>query len=465
MKKIFTLAISCFSALVFSQTPVAFSPDSGLTGTSFGTVLDIKNNDIAVATAKAPFVPAPLQASKVYTFTSDGGVVAQTQTLFPADAQALDCFGYSLSLGDGVLAVGSPLHDEGAVNAGAVYIYEKNIAGTWVQAQKILSNLPHFGSNVKLYGDFLFVSANSDNTLDGEIITNSPIKVFKKDGTQWQLFQTIPVIGNAFGGKMDVKNNTLIVAEANESGYPVFHRIVLGGNGQWALQATSHPIDNLEFHLTDFSFENNIIYAIGMHLEGHDEIHTFTYNGTWESQLLLSLMPPSGDQQFTTILVSNDKMFAGSDRYVLGMERKFPLLYFKKSLAWSLQGVLYGTSATPNDDYFGSVLAADGDDVLVGAPQEGIIGQGMAYVLDMTLGNEAFEKNPIVVYPNPTTDKVHFENATIDNAKVYGITGNLLLHMNGPLTELSLGHLAPGIYLVKADTKDGQSQTFKIVKN
>ena len=237
------------------------------------------------------------------------------------------------------------------------------------------------------------------------------------------------------------------------------------------LQSTSGPIGNLELQVRDFSFQNNLIYIAGQHLiPENDNIAALAYNGqNWEVQFLFyTPVPPilAPSQRYNKIMVANDKLFLGSDEYILLTERNFPLSYFKRiSGIWVPQTIYYGTGESGVDDYFGSTMAIDGNHLLVGAPREGMIREGKAYVFDMTLGVSQFDRKSVAVYPNPTKDKIYFENAAVTNAKVYSMTGNLLLSSNGELTELSLQNLSQGIYLVKTNTTDGQSQTFKIIKN
>lgn len=447
-----------------------------MSGTNFGAKVDIKNYDIVVASKPQPFYPPGMRSSKVFTFTFWNGTVTPTGIIFPNDALETDAFGYSIALGNDVLAVGSPLNDESANNAGAVYIYQKTTNAEWVLYQKLLpdDDIPYFGANVKMYGDFLFISANADIDLgQGNLTTNAPIKVYKNEGGQWQLFQTIPVIANAFGAKMEIDNDVLVVAQIDQNTtHTVFHRIVLQDNGQWQLQSTSDPLGNLELQLKDFSFKDGVIYFIGQHLDGlSDNVSALGFNGTnWEPIQFLFYMPEpplyAPSQRFTKIIVSGERMFLGSDEYVVQAERKFPLMRFEKtSGVWQQQTAFYGTASEPLDDYFGSVMAMDGDNLLVGAPTEGIIEQGMAYLFDMNLGTNRFDKNSIAVYPNPTHDKIYFKNAAVSNAKIYSINGSLLLDIVGPMNQLSLQNLSSGLYWVKAYTEDGQSQTFKIIKN
>jgi hypothetical protein len=107
-----------------------------------------------------------------------------------------DLFGYSMGINNKFFIVGSPgasLFD--AEDAGAVYFFEKNVLGKWVESQ-----IPFFipvQNNILAYnrivtrGDWLFVplpGTPQDSTAknyDGEIL------VFRKSAGSWNLVQTI----------------------------------------------------------------------------------------------------------------------------------------------------------------------------------------------------------------------------------------------------------------------------------
>ena len=174
---------------------------------------------------------------------------------------------------------------------------------------------------------------------------------------------------------------------------------------------------------------------------------------------------------YTQIEVIGDRIFLGSTGYFLATSRKFPVLNFEKiNDEWTFQNVFYSDQInTADDDYFGSCMASDGLNLLIGAhmdrPGDAPFPPGAVYFLDTnTLKTSVFTSKAPIFYPNPTKDLVYFKDVSLQDVKVYASNGTLVLQSTNK-NEISLANLSNGIYLLKAQTIDGQSQTFKIIKN
>jgi hypothetical protein len=120
-------------------------------------------------------------AGAVYVFTRDGaGNWSQQAYIKASNTGAGDEFGASVALAGDTLAVGAPLEDsatdiingeqlnESAANAGAVYVFVRNGAGTWQQQAYVkASNTDagdRFGHRVAMSGDTLAVSARDEDS-------------------------------------------------------------------------------------------------------------------------------------------------------------------------------------------------------------------------------------------------------------------------------------------------------------
>src|SRR5690606_26424629 len=136
-----------------------------------------------------------------------------------------------------------------------------------------------------------------------------------------------------------------------------------------------------------------------------------------------------------SLAVSGDKMFVGSSEYVLQMTRKFPVEYFRKvGSEWQYQYPIFGT-APDGDDNFGQALAIDGENLVIGAPQEGVVfATGNAYYLNTsTLSVTGFDSEHVVVYPNPATDSFTVKsdkNQTPEVIEIYSVAGKKLQQTN-----------------------------------
>ncbi|SEM41891.1 Por secretion system C-terminal sorting domain-containing protein [Chryseobacterium taichungense] len=74
-------------------------------------------------------------------------------------------------------------------------------------------------------------------------------------------------------------------------------------------------------------------------------------------------------------------------------------------------------------------------------------------------------KNSIKVYPNPFNDVLNISDASnVKNVLVSDLSGRLLKTIANPGSQLQLGELKQGMYLVTLEMKDGSKQTIKAIK-
>ncbi len=133
-------------------------------------------------------------------------------------AAADDQFGFDVSVSDNTIAVGARYQDSAGSNAGAVYIYERNLGGTnnWGLRKRIDSpgtTNGDFGSYIDLSGDILIVGAPNEDT---NAVNAGRVFVFKRNegGTDnWGLLSTIdgtnPQENDTFGSSVAVSGNVL----------------------------------------------------------------------------------------------------------------------------------------------------------------------------------------------------------------------------------------------------------------
>ncbi|NVK27406.1 MAG: T9SS type A sorting domain-containing protein [Flavobacteriia bacterium] len=148
---------------VWSQTQ-KISASDGQTDDHFGAAVDI-DGDYAVVTSKyddhgsgSTYIE---KGGSAYVFKrNSAGIWNEEQKLVPPDNVAQDYFGYSVSMEDSTILVGSIYHslDTAGQNsvsqAGAGYIFSKKANGMWSFDQKLVTNLrtsgDHMGRTVAL---------------------------------------------------------------------------------------------------------------------------------------------------------------------------------------------------------------------------------------------------------------------------------------------------------------------------
>ena len=135
----------------------------------------------------------------IYERNTDGAWINVTNLLQNAPplptglTRQPDAFGFALALHDNLLAVGAPRDDTAALQAGAVYIYERSVAtnGTPIYAmrQKIVSPFPQaearFGESLSMTGSHLVIGAPGID--QGPARQRGRAFIYKRDGTNWTL--------------------------------------------------------------------------------------------------------------------------------------------------------------------------------------------------------------------------------------------------------------------------------------
>ncbi len=177
-------------------------------------------------------------AGAVYVFTRIAGTWSQQAYVKASNTGAADNFGSSVALsGDGsTLAVGAIGEDGSAAEAGAVYVFTRDLGGVWSQQAPIVSAsnagaLDLFGFSVALSGDgnTLAVGAIGEASAIGVTPTDNTapsagaVYVFTRSGTTWpqQAYVKASTIGagDQFGFSVALSSdgNTLAVGAIGEA--------------------------------------------------------------------------------------------------------------------------------------------------------------------------------------------------------------------------------------------------------
>ena len=131
-------------------------PNDGSFADNFGNSISIDNGIVAVGASSSNVHGA------VYLFDIATGT--QLAKITPNDGANSDIFGWSVDLQDGILAVGSHLHDGAGTDAGAVYLFD---ATSFEQLAKIVpddtSPGEMFGGSIAMDDGVLAVGARRDN--------------------------------------------------------------------------------------------------------------------------------------------------------------------------------------------------------------------------------------------------------------------------------------------------------------
>ncbi len=148
-----------FDALTGAQLHKLVPPDGGV-DYNFGRSVSIHDGIVGVGAHYDS--ENGFRAGAAYLFDASTGALIR-KTLAP-DGAVNDEFGYSIAVGDGVVAVGAIKDDDGAASSGSVYIF--NLADGSLN-RKINASDPgvadQFGFSVAIDNGILAVGSNQDN--------------------------------------------------------------------------------------------------------------------------------------------------------------------------------------------------------------------------------------------------------------------------------------------------------------
>ncbi len=158
-------------------------PSDGQAGDNFGRSLELDGNLAVVGTHWDDDRGA--QSGSVYVWRYNGNSWIQEQKLLASDGQADDRLGNSVSVDGDVVVAGAWKEDAGGKDAGAAYVYRFN-GLDWVQEQKLrpagLDPSDGFGRHVSVSNGVIAVGAWQDD--DGASNAGA-VYLFRHNGSQW----------------------------------------------------------------------------------------------------------------------------------------------------------------------------------------------------------------------------------------------------------------------------------------
>ncbi len=481
MRVIISMAIclACFCSILPAQT---FSEVQKVVGNDrefnlqFGISVAI-SGDIAVVGAHKENTDATGQnqiteAGAAYIFRKDSvGAWSLAQKIVQGDRFQGDRFGNAVAVWGEQVFVGAEKQDYDengnniALSAGAVYLFEPDGNGNWIQVRKftepsrLMGN--NYGHGIAVDRDHLIISAfgnDYDVNESNQIVGAGAAYIYERSSLgNWALVQKIissdRQMDDAFGLAVDIEGGRAIVGtrvhsfDLNGGNYLpsagaayVFER---ASSGSWVevQKLVTQERDSLDQFGTTVAISGNTI-AVGapretlnasgmdsMYLAGATYIFEREGNGNWiQTQKLVASgrlpnrafgndLDLSGDYLMVSGLLDADGLPAQPSLVDAGA-----VYFFQRGTggAWSEAHKLVASDRDA-EDYFGQTVAVSGNQAIFGAPSEDhdvtggafISGAGSAYLFAapslMTAEPEPVDLAGIKVFPNPTQGELHFD--------------------------------------------------------
>ena len=407
-----TLALS-HSALAFpvrAQCPIqeverVFASDA-VGGDAFGFSSAV-HGDLAVVGAWSDGAGA--DSGSAYVYRWDGANWNEVTELVASDATAGDLFGFTVAAHDDVIAVGAyRRHAGGIVDAGGVYLFERDLGGPDNWGERTILSDPAtdgwYGWSVALEGDRLAVGALFGPSRFGHAY------LYERDqggvnawGLVTELFASDGALDDRFGRAVAISGDTIAVsADGNDdfgsssgSAY-VFDRDQ-GGVGNWGevrklVQPNAMPVDHFGL---DLDLSGGTV-VVGTNLDdqvaqGAGAAHVFERDqggaNNWGlARKLTASTGGPGDQFGRSVAICGDTILVGA--YQHEVPSQGPLAgaayVYLRDLGgpghWGESQELRASDGAARHE-FGFVVALDGFWAVIGAKGHGILGEdtGAAY--------------------------------------------------------------------------------------
>ena len=320
------------------------------------------------------------------------------QRISASDGAAWDRFGYSVSIDGDVCAVGAYAYEPN----GAVYIFRYN-GSSWVEEQKLIpSDAPfNFGQAIAIEGGMCLVGASS---------TLGTVYVFKYNGSSWTEAQKLSASdGEAqdqFGDAVSISGNICLIGMPNDNvnGTNTGSAYIFEYNdSSWVEDVKLSPAgtrDNWEQFGRSVSIDSDsrtcVIGAPGdsAAADGAGAVYVFdpinpANQGYIFHQKLMAPDATAEDAFGCSVSIDGDMCVVGSyldddSGGASGSAYIYKLTYGYYAPDWECAGKLTASDGE-YQDYFGTSVAIDGNNVAVGAPagyKEPSIGS--AYISDIS---------------------------------------------------------------------------------
>ncbi|MNU88028.1 hypothetical protein D3C71_778300 [compost metagenome] len=497
----FTIFILLCAPAMYAQVSPAIKITAAIRneGSCFGNSVSIDASYAVVGVSK-PWYLGDDPGSAIIFERDAGGSWNQIQILTPSDIQPGDHFGTFTAISGNYIVVSAPFadsigQDSTLINAGAVYVFERNSGGVWQQVIKIRASDAHsydiFG-HVALHGKYLVVGSYNDydaNEMNYKDAAGAVYVFERTDGGEWLPVQKLTASDRASGNlfnqvAVDGYTKTIVVGApgvvganpAPQSGAAyVFKRDASGNwnetqkltssapihtalfgssvdiNGSWILIGASH----------DYYTENDVWN--GNNQKGAAYLFEDNGAGSWIQKRKICAHDGYASDEFgRSVSLDGNYAVIGSEGMAdenhqnLLSESGSAYLYERNGSTWSLKKKLVAPDRSYYDQ-FGWSVSISGAQVMIGAIDEGPENQyggylaeyGSAYIFNILnpLGMEESDLNSVNVYPNPTDG-----NLTISGEELF--TELLLMDVTGKI--LNQTSLSPsGMVSYSIDQPEG----------
>lgn len=384
---------------------------------NFGEAVDLYDRYAVIGAQRNDFAAG--NAGAAYVFVKQGTDMVQHQALIASDAQFNDNFGCAVAMNENYVVVGARLEDEKGGAAGAAYVYRREYE-EWHEIKKLTASNgminAYYGSSVDLNGKHIAVGAPETSTAG---TSAGSVYIYEQLGIEWTetevLLPTDVVAHDHFGTDVKLYEDWLIVGAPGRDGESfnegmvfVFRKI----DGAWVEFQRLAPSDiegNDEFGHS-LSIHDNTIVVGSPHEDdlglsaGAAYVYTFDGSAWVEMTKLLPIDGIAGDQYAFDVDISAERIVIGSlynDHIANATGATYIYSYDDSEV--TLINKLVSNDPLAGDG-IGTAVAINNDNILVGVPKDDDFGNNSGSAIFSTLGHELVDitSSCDVSLPSPT---------------------------------------------------------------
>ena len=392
-----------------------FVASGGQASDQLGNAIAISNGTALVGAVFDDVAGIADVGSVVAFTTAGGGIWSQQARLSPGGGANGDLFGSAVAINGDLAAIGAPGEDTAAgISVGVVYLYQR-IGGVW-QLQTTLQ--PNDGFDYARFGTALAISG--DSIIVGAPGASGAAYVYTGQGASWllqgKLTRADSLSGENFAASVAIDGDYAAVAaryddlpEGQDAGsVTVFVRV----NGVWSQQAL----------LTAPDADASDQFGAAIALSGTravvgtpaDESAAGTFSGsahvfvrtgaTWSPQTKLTAADAAASDQFgNAVALAGDTVLIGAfgDDLFGNPNQGSVYVFANANGQWQQQTKLFASDGEA-DDYFGTTLAFDAEQAVIGAfgaEQSGLGNVGAAYAFARS--NQQWSGGTRLLIPDP----------------------------------------------------------------
>ncbi|MEO5914551.1 MAG: choice-of-anchor D domain-containing protein [Luteolibacter sp.] len=385
------------SAYVFSRTGNTWTQlprltaTDGAAGDSFGLSVSV---DLDTAVVGAPFddLISGSGAGSAHVFVRNGSVWnAQGPELTASDGAGDDFFGYAVAVHGNTALVAAPLDDtDSGSDAGSVHVFFRSGTNWAPQGTTLVASDgaagDNFGFCVSLDGDTAVIGSPNDDTSAG-VDAGSAYFFFRSSGSWSQQGASVtPSVfaqEASFGASVSISGDTVLVgvpsddtsAGTDAGSASVFLRTNTSWNRQAQLTAGDSPAYDYFGLSVSLKGDTALVGAPWDDtMAGADvgSAYVFVRSGSlWNQQARLSASDGASSDHFgISLALSGGTALIGSLNHSIsgGFAAGAAYVFVRSGTNWAQQGPPLTAIDGAANDGFGSSVALDGDDALVGAP-------------------------------------------------------------------------------------------------